>query len=1464
MGALALMFLLPGPARAEFPYQPGADPSDYTQYRLAPGDPRPNDLSGKLVWMYAATAEADSPFLLDRRELNGIRGAHLVDVNETAGQAWHTSTGRPDVAIGVTDSGIEWDNDGAMADLSRKTRISRGETPVPQVDAGPALEPGADCATFLGAGRDRNGDGVFNIVDYACDNRVRDAYDDPRNVNPDVFEPQDILIAFSDGNDDDSNGYVDDMVGWDFLDDDNDPYDDVSYGHGTGEARDSNAEAGNGGELATCPNCMVVHLRVGTSFIADVNRFAEAVVYSADNDVYVVQDALGTLNKSKFALDAIKYAYDHGTTVIASAADEAAQHHNQPSSMPYSIVVNSVTHFDDADAAPGPSPVSYLQFNGCTNFSSRITLAIPSVSCSSDATGRAAGMAGLVYSTALNAIAAGRMTAHPTCRRVGGAPCPISANEVRQIMASGLIGGTDLSDQVSDDVDFAQDPLTGASTDMSCLPVPAPTCTDPFQSAPPSRIGQGGASYPAREGHDQFYGYGRVNMKRSLDAVLPPGANTPARIPPEVEVTSPDWFDMVDPGQASLTVTGTVDNRGGEYSCEVLVAPGAYAGEDDFTPIPGGACNGQPRTGALDGALASIDMETLKGLFPGNAGDFNGREPGVDAPAEYNRRPNEEAYGFVVKVRATSNTAGVPLVGQDRRQAYLHRDPALLEGFPRQLAGDAESSPVLADVDGDNSNELVVANSDGVIHVFERDGGEAAGWPRTTHAVRPNHVGAPGLGPGGVEPNHEAVLATPAVADLDRDGTLEIVVADLDRRVRVFEHDGTLRHELTTDPRYAGIPGEPFVNLRHGPRNRVQPGFIGSPVLADIAGDSRLEIIAASMDRHVYAWKADGAPVDGWPVLVVDRTKVESIDPASHRVTFKPDVGANFDQGAIVDTPAVGDLTGDDRPEIVVGTNESYAEPINADALDTAAYAPLGELLDQANGRLFAIKPEGEPGGPSLTSAPWLDGWPFKVGVLAAGILPLVGEGITGSPVIASVPCNGSAAAPRVGTIPAAGLPYIVNANGVSCYGRPDGRDRALQTRGPGSDPAFLAAFGHPAFGTLGGQTTFLAPAAGAIRAGDVALPEYQGGRDYLAAWNTQTGQLAPGWPAQVNDLQFLTGPSLADLGGAPGQEVVGGTAHNDLYGLSSAGTPIDTSWPKLTGGWLVMNPVVGTWGEGANKVLVTGTRNGRLLAYETPAAACAPADWPQFHHDPANSGDARRDAVPPGFPVAIAADAQQVTFEAPGDDLLCGTAARYEASIDGGPWTAVEGAPKAAGSEEALTLAGTRIAIRAVDEQGNVGRPAQVERTPGGGATPTPTATATATATSTASPTPTVTRTPTATPTPPIVCSALPAVRVVRARVTRRRAKIRGTAGPGCAHIDRVLVGVSRRIDGACRPVRTNGRLGSTRACRKARYFRARGVARWRLKRKVRIPPGRYAVRVRAVSGGVRGRVTRVRVRVR
>src|SRR5205823_885362 len=113
-----------------------------------------------------------------------------------------------------------------------------------------------------------------------------------------------------------------------------------------------------------------------------------------------------------------------------------------------------------------------------------------------------------------------------------------------------------------------------------------------------------------------------------------------------------------------------------------------------------------------------ITVADLKALFPPNAGDFTGPEGGTTGqtpnPGGNVGRPNDEPYAFVVKVIATR--AGTPtLTGTDRSQAYLHHDKDLLPGFPKQLPGDIEASPVLADVDGDNRNELVVANSDGFV-----------------------------------------------------------------------------------------------------------------------------------------------------------------------------------------------------------------------------------------------------------------------------------------------------------------------------------------------------------------------------------------------------------------------------------------------------------------------------------------------------------------------------------------------------------------------------------------------------------------------------------------------------------------------------------------------------------------------------------------------------------------------------
>ena len=1333
-------------AHAAFPWHPGPDPTDYSQYRLPPGTGQaPADLDDDERWMYSATPESTpDPAMLSDRELGGVRGARLVDDAVGGdGVAWRTTTGRPDVVIAVHDSGIKWDDRGAMVNVRKKTWLNAGELPAPRVDREVSLEDGAPCSSFAAPGwapgeDDVNGDGVFDVVDFACDARVEKSGDarvrrgQPRgNGVDDLLDPQDILIAFSDGTDADGNGFVDDIVGWDFLDDDNDPYDDVQYGHGTGEAQDSAAEADNGqGGVGTCPNCRVMIVRVGDSFVADVNRFAQGVLYATDNGASVVQEALGTLNNSKLARDAVRYAYDHGVTIVASAADEAAQHHHWPESYPGVIVVNSVTKYDELT----PEPKSYLQFNGCTNFSSKISIAIPSTSCSSDATGRGAGMAGLVYSAALDAHDRGTLAAHPDagCRRVGGARCVVTPNEVRQLMASGAVGGT----PQADDVNFAL-------TELSCTPVPTPACTDPQLNAPGgpywvalSPLAQT-RRYPARKGFDQFYGYGRVNMARAVPAAAA------GRIPPEVEILSPQWFDQVDPRQATMPLRAELDARGAPYTCRVLVAPGSYPNNaqttdtppGDFEVVPSPWCDGTQRTARFDGSspLASIDLARLKSRFPATAGGFDGRETGVGGVQTANGRPDAEPYGFTVRVEVTTIQDGVALRGEDRRNLYLHHDQDLLPGWPKRIGnvvgGDVESSPLLVDLDGDNRTELVVAGSDGAVHALRPDGSELDGWPVKGDRLA-LHDGEPAFASGEVSDDARgAVLASLAAADLKHDGTPEVVAADLEGKVYAWRADGRRLWTRESDPNWSGRPLKPFVPERHGKRNRVQHGFLASPVLADLDGDGRLEVIAAAMDRHLYAWHADGSPVDGFPTIVVDPSKVASIDPRSHRVDFNANAGPALNQGAIVDTPAVGDLDSDGRPDIVVGTNEEYAidqgdeGPLNTGAVNTTAVDLISRagLLSMSNGRVYAIKGTGDPDGDLLSGPPpFLRGWPFKVARLFSELLPVVGEGVTGAPVIGTVACPHGGTGPKVATIPDGGAGYVLNPDASSCLGSDaEGRPLAMQSDIPDGNPLYadvlaLPAVGHPAFGAFAGGTSLVAPTTGLLRALDLTVNEYQGGEDSYAAWDPSTGQFRGGFPARVNDLSFLTGPSIGDVDGNPGEEIVGGTAYLDLQAFDERGQPASAAWPKLTSDWMVANPTMGPFGDPkAGRVVVAATRDGRIFAYRTQADACSNASWPRFHHDNANSGDFARDATLPGRPAGAVLEGDRIAFTAPGDDLVCGRAAAYEVQAGGGDWARVSGVtPAAPGARDSVPVpAGAHgvVRVRALDDQGNVGRPAQV-----------------------------------------------------------------------------------------------------------------------------------------------------------
>jgi hypothetical protein len=1469
--AIALAAFTPQ-ALADFPYVGDGSAGDPSSWTLAPGHV-PANLGG-LGWKFAATPatppskegnpteyQAITQNNSQQDELCGVTGMSLVDAHATfpsgtgsciaAGApvktAFQVSLGRPDVSIGELDSGIKWDDAGDMTQLRKKVLINAGELPAPRVDMTTTFDPttGVDCATaHAGTGGDYNphggmpggepggsgpipydvrGAGVFETLAYACDARVAHVVETfPQCTNPPtttacrngpagMLTPEDLIIAFSDGVDHDHNGYANDVAGWNFVDNNNDPFDDVQYGHGTGEDEDSTGEANqSAGEVGSCPNCTVLPLRVGESFIADANRFAEATIYATDRGVNIIQEALGTYNDPVFARQAIDYAYGHGVSVIASAADEAAEHHNQPGALPHTIVVNAVQGPASLGGVPVTNkPPSYLQIDGCTNFGTRIDLAVPATSCSSEATGKSAGVAGLIYSAALNACgaplyghcasAASKLAASKDCTLVDGAACAITANEVRQLMASGNIAGTTVNGSSTlgsaspskgsapadageggqaDDVNTAQQPETACSVGM------APGCTDPNSNtafAADQNAGVVGPlpdtfRYPSRKGFDEFFGYGRIDAYKAVDAAAQ------GWVPPEVDITSPEWFQQLDPSRSSFALNGYVNART-SYSCRVEAAPGAQPNNaptsagGDFVTLPSTYCNGSTKHSApFKGLLASISSATLQSLFPhGVPSSFTGNENGGPGLAQTaNGRPNTLPYAFTVRVVVSTvpGASGPAMTGEDRRQLFLHRDQSMLSGFPLEMRGDGDASPVLADLAGNDTNQLIVANSDGWIHAYRYNPAtgtvkDLPGWPVHTEPL-PLHSGERAFTSGELTAAHyDPVLEAPAAGDLFGDGRTEIVAGDLQGNIYAWDSAGHLVFHQTSNPSYSGAPlaGDPaWAAQRAGVRERTEAGFLTSPVLArlDPASGRGLDIIAAAEDRHVYAWHADGSSVNGFPVLVEDPNKVASVDATSNQMSFNSNAQANpgkdEDQGKIVDTPAVAYLDGPGKPpSIIVGSNEEYLVgtgnegPINSATTTSASLGVLGSagVLNFANGRVYAIKASGYSSEPSsaatggfscsgsqCTSAAFRSGWPVKIGIINAGLLPDVGEGINGSPVVAPLTCPEGGQGPKIGVTPDAGPGYLLNSDGSSCYGSSEGRYNTLATEfaagnGKTDTPAFPAV-GEPSFGTLDGtSTSMFAPVAGIVRALDVVAPNYQkGGQDFTAAWNANTGQFAPGFPAVNNDLSFITGQVVGDVtGGAPAQEVLAGTASQDLQAYNASGGAASAEWPKLTGDWLVATPILGSLGTldtagGAKKDVVSLTRSGTLSVYSTAASACSPSSWPNFHHDVANSGDYTRDAIAPGVPLGMSLSKGVLSWTAPGGDLMCGAASSYEIVTSASPITPqsfasatpLSGAPTpaAAGAKQSYTLprgSQAYVAIRAIDEQGNIGLPAVKHR---------------------------------------------------------------------------------------------------------------------------------------------------------
>ena len=139
------------------------------------------------------------------------------------------------------------------------------------------------------------------------------------------------------GVDDDNNGYIDDIRGWDFthapdlpgkgdyLHPDNDPMDESS--HGTHVAGIIGAEANNGlGIAGIAPDAQLMALRAGLSLqsggtFLEEDDLAAAILYAVDNGAHIINMSWGGPERSFLITDALHFASENGLLLIAAAGN---------------------------------------------------------------------------------------------------------------------------------------------------------------------------------------------------------------------------------------------------------------------------------------------------------------------------------------------------------------------------------------------------------------------------------------------------------------------------------------------------------------------------------------------------------------------------------------------------------------------------------------------------------------------------------------------------------------------------------------------------------------------------------------------------------------------------------------------------------------------------------------------------------------------------------------------------------------------------------------------------------------------------------------------------------------------------------------------------------------------------------------------------------------------------------------
>jgi subtilisin family serine protease/subtilisin-like proprotein convertase family protein len=319
---------------------------------------------------YAVTASVDNYVSIQRTPDDPNYPSQWDMPKIGAPTAWDVTTGTRKFVVGVVDSGIDYNHQ----DLFMNIWINNAEIPT----------------SIRNTLVDADGDGVITFWDLNHSSNAGKVADNNGNG---VIDPSDILRPTSqggwlDGVDQDSNGYVDDLLGWDFANSDNDPMDDNN--HGTHVAGTIGAVGNNGlGVAGINWSISLMPLKfLSASGSGLVSRAVMAIDYAVNKGVKLTNHSWGGANYSVSLAAAIGRARDAGHIIVAAAGNSGQNLDSSPQypasySTSYNNVV-TVASVNSSDqlasssnygvntvtlAAPGVSILSTVRNNGYSYFS---------------------------------------------------------------------------------------------------------------------------------------------------------------------------------------------------------------------------------------------------------------------------------------------------------------------------------------------------------------------------------------------------------------------------------------------------------------------------------------------------------------------------------------------------------------------------------------------------------------------------------------------------------------------------------------------------------------------------------------------------------------------------------------------------------------------------------------------------------------------------------------------------------------------------------------------------------------------------------------------------------------------------------------------------------------------------------------------------------------------------------------